>query len=523
MHRQDTLAYHAPYYLMQKIQNSCADQALYGSASSRLIEGKALKSLPPFTLMQRAGLAAARLALSLAPHENYFWVFCGPGHNGGDGLEAARVLHLAGRRVTAVLAAGQRPEYVPSEAYTAYQRARDAGVEISLTLPEPRRLEGHLVIDAVLGLGFQDKGQALPETLAQAFKILQTHRGPLLALDLPSGLSPDTGEGQTWTPRATATLSLLTLKPGLFTGQGRDLSGQVWWDSLGVRDLIEPNAWLSCGATPPARRPTQHKGSFGDVIVVGGAPGMIGAALLAARAAHASGAGRIYLGLIKGSKHEEPSSAVPSCDLVNPSLMFRDLDEAIQHIELNQTWVVGCGAGARVAGILAQVFEKASRLVLDADGLNAIATNSALGIDLRARSHRGQPTILTPHPLEAARIIGCGVEQIQKNRLQAAQKLADDFGCVVALKGSGTILAAPGATPFVNLFGNASLAGPGTGDVLAGWMAGWWAQDSSTTPLSIARHAVAWHGLAVEPGWNGPMLATDLIENMYLASRHSHR
>jgi len=507
---------------MQAIHNCRADQALHDSAASRFLERLALETLPPFTLMQRAGLAAARLALSLAPHERCFWVFCGPGHNGGDGLESARVLHLTGRKAVAILAGG-RPECLPPGAHTAYQRALDAGVEIRFALPAPAMLQGHLVIDALLGLGFQGKERPLPETLTQAFALLQAHRGPVLALDLPSGLNPDTGEGQAWTPRATATLSLLTLKPGLFTGQGRDLSGSVWWDPLGVTGSIAPSAWLSCGALPPARRPTQHKGHFGDVTVIGGAPGMTGAALLAARAAHASGAGRIYLCLIEGSSHEKPSPAILSLDPVNPALMFRRMDELMQHTELEQTWVLGCGAGSGVAEVLEQAFKYAARLVIDADGLNAIAASPALRAGLQARSHNGRPTILTPHPLEAARLLACTTAQIQKNRLQAAQGLADDLGCVVALKGSGTILASPKATPFINLPGNASLGSPGTGDVLAGWMGGWWAQEPGIHPLIIARNAVAWHGLAAEPGWNGPALATDLIEQMSQASRHPDR
>jgi hydroxyethylthiazole kinase-like uncharacterized protein yjeF len=358
----------------------------------------------------------------------------------------------------------------------------------------------------------------------------------LLAVDLPSGLGGDTGAVSGPHVRASHTLTLLTLKPGLFTAQGRDAAGEVWWDDLGVTTgheaaygttmglvggaaaavvatpiapsaqsaptvtlTVTPRAWLTAAPTPRTRAHASHKGSHGDVAVVGGAPGMTGAALLAASAALHAGAGRVFAALLDGG--------AMAVDPSQPELMFRQpeqLDFAALHL------ACGCGGGQAVREVLPRALSTARSLVLDADALNAIAADPQLLALLRARSARNvlnghnalsgggdrsagsagsainarnRPTILTPHPLEAARLLGTTAAQVQADRLGAAQQLVEATGAVVVLKGSGTVMAAPG-----------------TGDVLAGWIAALLAQGEDA--FEAASDAVYAHG-AVADAWPG--------------------
>ncbi|MDB5893157.1 MAG: bifunctional ADP-dependent (S)-NAD(P)H-hydrate dehydratase/NAD(P)H-hydrate epimerase, partial [Rhodoferax sp.] len=198
--------------------------------------------------------------------------------------------------------------------------------------------------------------------------------------------------------------------------------------------------------------------------VIGGAPGMTGAALLAASAALHGGAGRVLVGLLD----ERPEAAGTAAALAasHPELMLR----TVQALDLAKSTVVcGCGGGQAVAAVLPRVLAEAPRLVIDADALNAVAADPALQAQLAARAGRGQLTVLTPHPLEAARLLGIDTATLQADRPDAARRLADRFGCVVLLKGSGSIVAQSGCVPVVNPTGNAGLATAGTGDVLAGF------------------------------------------------------
>lgn len=466
---------------MQRITPGPA-RPLHGAAATRAIEAAAAATLPPHTLMQRAGVALARLALALAPHARTVWVACGPGNNGGDGLEAAALLAQAHRRVIVTWLGDVHDAGLPPDARQALARAQ-AGSVIFAQEPPPHP---DLVIDAILGIGarrpLQDRALAWQAHMAQAGV-------PVLAADLPSGLDADTGQGPA--VRATHTLSLLTLKPGLFTAQGRDAAGEVWLDDLGAGQVLAataPTAWLSPAPPPRARPHASHKGSWGDVAVVGGAPGMTGAALLAARAALQAGAGRVFVGLL--------DDAGLTVDVVQPGLMFRAvdaLDPAALHV------ACGCGGGDAVRHALPRWISRAASLVLDADALNAIAVDTSLQAQLKARGLRApQSTVLTPHPLEAARLLACTASQVQADRLGAACGLAERLQAVVVLKGSGTVIAAPGSTPWINPTGNARLATAGTGDVLAGLVAARLA--NGLTALEAALSAVCAHGACAD-GW----------------------
>lgn len=474
---------------------------LHGSAASRAAETAALATTPPHALMQRAGLAVAKLAVAIAPHARRVCVLAGPGNNGGDGLVAAAHLHRAGLRV-AVRRVGTSTS-MPADAADALQRARDAGVPIATGLADE---PADLVIDALLGLGTQ---RAPAGEIAAAIAWAQRSAAPVLAVDLPTGLHPDTGQplGDA-VVQAQATLALLTLKPGLFTGRGRDLTGAVWFDDL---DVAAAGASAELAGPPVAalRRHAQHKGSFGDAAVVGGAPGMGGALHLAARAALAAGAGRVYASAL--------DDAAALRDDTRPELMLRRHWWTAPPAVLAETTVVcGCGGGDAVRQALPPLLSHAARLVLDADALNAVAADSALQALLAARAARGRPTVLTPHPLEAARLLASTTAAVQGDRLAAASALAARFGAVVVLKGSGTVVAAPDALPSVNPTGNALLASAGTGDVLAGWIGGLWAQGTDARQAAIA--AVWQHGHAADraasAGRRHALRAADLVEAM---------
>lgn len=494
---------------MRRVDSHTPDLPLFDVAGTREFERAAMVRLAPHTLMKRAGEAVARLALALAPHAQVIRIAAGTGNNGGDGLDAAIHLHRAGKTVEVLM----QGEPNADDARDALSRARDAGVPIhaSATLP----LGAHdLAIDALLGIGASRPADG---PLLAALQGLADLPCPVLAVDVPSGLNADTGQPIGTAARCTHTLSLLTLKPGLFTGAGRDHAGSVWFDDLGVdASASPPTAWLGGAAavlTEP-RRHAQHKGSFGDVAVVGGATGMAGAALLAGRAALAAGAGRVYVDLL------DPDAQ--ALDAGRPELMLRPgWSHRVDRATLaGSTVVCGCGGGGAVRAVLPALLGACARLLLDADALNAIAADPPLRALLLARRGRGQATVLTPHPLEAARLLGCAAADVQADRLSSAQRLADESGSVVVLKGSGSVIAAPGRIACINASGNASLATAGTGDVLAGWLGARWAaqpgQDAVDGAWRAARGGTWEHGAAAEAAALPVLRAADLIEQMAL-------
>jgi hydroxyethylthiazole kinase-like uncharacterized protein yjeF len=434
---------------------------LFNVAASRRIEARALVHSPD--LMERAGLAVAKLALALRRGEGPVWVVCGPGNNGGDG-------HVAARRLVA------------------------AGVTVHVGHDAPQRPA--LVIDALLGLGLN---RAPSADLLATMAAMQACGAPILAVDLPSGLLADTGQpaGER-AVRADHTLTLLTLKPGLFTGEGRAHAGRIWFDELGIAPDEEATAELLGPAPRRERSATSHKGSHGQVLVVGGAPGMQGAARLAARAALACGAGRVYVDLL-GLPADEVA------DAGRPELMRGTLQELPHAVG-----VIGCGAGTAITAALPDQLRQLPRVVIDADALNAIAAAPALQDLLRARPVGS--TLLTPHPLEAARLLGRDTAAIQADRLAAGHELAERFDCTVVLKGSGSIIATPGERPAICASGGPALATAGSGDVLAGWLGGLWAQQPEAGAHTVACAGVDAHGRAGE--LNGVLRAGDLIERL---------
>jgi hydroxyethylthiazole kinase-like uncharacterized protein yjeF len=436
---------------------------LFSVAQIRAVEQAAAANLEAGTLMQRAGQATANVALALLAGQanRSVLLLAGPGNNGGDALEAAANLaHVsAGVEVTVIHFPSQGP--VAPETARALARAEFSQARFVDALPDT---EQGLVIDGLFGIGLARPIEGRPRELIEA---LNARTWPVLALDVPSGLDADTGAvvGQIGQPgtalRAVRTLTFIGDKPGLHTADGRDHAGEVQVELLGIdaaqfeRPAAELNEPALFSRQLQPRSYNSHKGSFGDVAIVGGAHGMAGAAILAARGALFTGAGRVLVAAI------DPG---PGFDSAQPEIMFRD---AATYPVDTGTLVIGPGMGdsARATALLARALEGGADLLLDADALNLVSAS----VDLQARlSKRRGATLLTPHPLEAARLLAVTSAEIQRDRLGAARAIASRFGAVVVLKGSGSVIASPDGAVYVNTSGNPGLATAGTGDILAG-------------------------------------------------------
>jgi len=463
-----------------------ADQRIYSVTRVRDIERAALTSLPAGTLMSRAGAAAAQVALDMLLPQNKapVLVLAGPGNNGGDALEAAALLAQRGLPVMAVLMAD--PQRLPTDALAAYQRARGAKVQFV----ERFDVTAHwaLAIDGLFGIGL---ARPLAGPFAAAVEQLNALDCKVLAIDVPSGLDADSGVvlGGTVAVSASTTLTLIADKPGLHTGAGRDYAGTVVVDALGldVESFGAPLARLITPALFPhvfsARPHASHKGSFGDVTVIGGTDGMSGAVLLAARMCAMAGAGRVFAAF---------AASPPAFDPVHPELMCRDAAA----IDLQQGAVVigpGLGISRSAHDLVARALSTQLPLVLDADALNLVAQEYGLQQRL---ARRRAPALLTPHPAEAARLMGSDTSQVQQNRLSVAAELAARFNACVILKGSGSVVAAPDGRLAINTTGNPALATAGSGDVLAGLCGALLAQQH--TPWEAALAAVWLHGAAAD-------------------------
>lgn len=464
------------------------ENCLYTVAQLRAIEQAAYADLAPGTLMRRAGKAAADYAFELLGEDRSqpVLILAGPGNNGGDALEMAANLAEAGVDATVLHLPGSAE--ASSETAAAYERARSGTVGWIDMLP-PGAQWG-LVVDGLFGIGLS---RPIEEPYRELVAGLDAVRCPILALDVPSGLDADSGAvvgGQDGVAvHATHTLTFLGDKPGLHTADGRDHAGEVRVDMLGVEAAKLPLAGARLSSIGvfarhlAARRHNTHKGSFGDVAIVGGAHGMAGAPVLAARGALYAGAGRVYVAAL-----DKP----PGYDSHQPEIMFR-LAEDFEFDK--RTLVIGPGMGgsANAMRLLAKALDSDSPLVIDADALNLIGASP----DLQSRlAQRSAPAVLTPHPLEGARLLGMTTGVVQADRLESAREMALRMNATVILKGSGSVIARPDGEVLVNPTGNAGLATAGSGDVLAGICGALLAQG---WPAWEAAAAAAWiHGAAAD-------------------------
>jgi len=434
------------------------DNPLYSVAQIRAIEQAEQAQLPAGTLMRRAGEAASTYALEVLgglPHDRVL-VLAGPGNNGGDALEVAANLANLGASVDIVHLPGSTPS---AEAQHALGRARTSRARFVDDVDDAHGC--CLVVDGLFGIGLARPLEGRARVLAANTHDLHC---PVLALDVPSGLDADTGavigpDGVA--VRATHTITFLGNKPGLHTGDGCDHAGRVHVDRLGAAGppAVQAQARLNSPARFAAllapRRRNSHKGTYGDVAVLGGARGMAGAGILAARAALHAGAGRVFVAAV------DPG---PGLDPLQPEIMFRD---AAGFSFAGRTVVAGPGMGdsADARHLLSKVIDGTGPLLVDADALNLCAASPDLAARLAA--HDGE-TVLTPHPLEAARLLGVTAAIVQADRLENARELAQRLRAVVVLKGAGTVIARPDGEVALNRTGNPGLATGGTGDVLAG-------------------------------------------------------
>ena len=440
-------------------------------------------------LMERAGLAAAEVARNmLGQRDGSALVLAGPGNNGGDAFVVARRLRELFCDVVVVFR-GDRAK-LPADAADAHRAFVGAGGATVAGIPAG--WHGSLIVDGLFGIG-------IARPLAAEYASLVEHANgsgiPILALDVPSGLDADTGAARGPIIRAAATATFIALKPGLLTGDGIDFCGDVSIHSLG----LEPEAtapamghrldWSALSANLPAvltrRARNVHKGTFGTLAIVGGADGMIGAPLLAGRAALHAGAGKVWIGFVAGNP--------PAVDHGQPELMLRAADQVLGASASAIVCGPGLGMAAAAKALLARAIAERAPLVLDADALNAIAADPALAA---AVARRDSPTLATPHPAEAARLLGTGTAAVQADRLGAAQTLAAKLHAAVVLKGAGSVLAYPDGSWDINTSGNPGLASAGTGDVLAGFAGAFLAQgiDAKTA----LRLAVCLHGAAAD-------------------------
>jgi hydroxyethylthiazole kinase-like uncharacterized protein yjeF len=467
---------------------------LYSAAEIRSVEQAAKAGSPSPSLMRRAGAAAAEAALALLGERRSgarVLVLAGPGDNGGDALELAYLLAQEGLPVTVALHAD--PAKQSPDAAQALQRAQGSSVKFAAigalgTLGELVQTPWSLAVDGLFGIGL---ARPIADPLTRIVEEVNALPCPILALDVPSGLDADTGDivGPGVAVRATHTITFIGDKPGLHTCFGRDYAGQVQVASLDIdaASYPQPRSILNdAGLFHTALRPrahNSHKGSFGNVAVIGGAHGTQGAAILCARAAAKCGAGRIYAGF---------PDTPPAYDGEQPELMCRlaaDLDFGASALVVGP----GLGSSREAHDLVARALHAGSPLVLDADALNLIAAEPGLQQKFAAR--KGW-SLLTPHPLEAARLLDSTATQVQGDRLSAARELARKCNAIAVLKGSGTVIARPDGFIAVNTTGNPGLASGGTGDVLAGVCGALLAQGMATWEAALA--AVWLHGRAAD-------------------------
>lgn len=441
-------------------------------------------------LMERAGLAAATLAKDLAGEDGSpILVVAGPGNNGGDALVAARHLKAWWFKVSVVFV-GVRSKLPPDAA-----AALDAWLAVDGTL-ETRIPAGKfgLVIDGLFGIGLS---KPLQGDFAELVREINALSLPVLAIDIPSGLCADTGRVLGTAVHASHTLTFLGLKPGLFTLEGPDHAGEVVVTDLGISaetHVSTPGALLDHPvALPPTRPKNAHKGSFGSVGILGGDTSMVGAALLAARAALLGGAGRVYVGLL--------DQLAPAVDLVQPELMIRTPKTLLDLLHLAALAVgPGLGRSGRAASDLQRAMHRPGPLLLDADALHLLAENTDLRNQLRQRSGGN---MLTPHPGEAAVLLGCSVPEVQADRILSSLKIAETYNAITILKGCGSIIAMPDGRWFVNGSGNPGMSSAGMGDILCGLIISLIGQGMSCEQaclLGVYLHGAAADVLASEIG-----------------------
>lgn len=478
---------------------------LYSTHAARALDARATQVLggDPYVLMQRAGLAAWQHLLLHWPEAQRIAVVCGPGSNGGDGYVLARHAHRAGRRVDVV----HLPAHVPGNPVAQRACTDYVAGGGQVTLFNDALPKADVVVDALFGIGLSRAPEREVRALIEA---INAQAAPVFALDVPSGVDADKGCAPGAAVLATRTLQFIVRHAGLYTGDALEYTGELALEELDVPaaafDSVQMEAallghdalarWLL-----PRRRNT-HKGESGHVLCIGGDEGSGGAIALCAEAALRAGAGLVSVATrpvnvapLLARRPEAMVRAVESTDGLAP-LIARARVIAVGP---------GLGQGEWSSALFLHAVRSAKPLVLDADALNLLAS-SPFPLD---------DAILTPHPGEAARLLECTSADVQRDRFAAAHAIAQRHGCVVVLKGAGTVVAAPGETPRVIDAGNPGMAVGGMGDVLTGIIAALRAQGLSAFDAASAGallHALAGDAVA----WDGQrgLLPSDLFAHL---------
>lgn len=480
---------------------------LYSTAQVRALDAYAIEKLgiPGYTLMKRAGEAALRYLRTRFPVAHRIVIVCGAGNNGGDGYVLARFAQAAGLTVTTLAATS--PDMLRGDARQAHEDLRASGVQVLPFAPE-RLADGEVIVDALLGTGLCGPAR---EEVARVIRDINSSGRPVLAVDVPSGLDSDTGVPLGDTVRADCTVTFVGLKTGLFIGDGPEFAGTVFFDDLEItpheagapQPRIERILDSAIQQALPRRARSSHKGDFGRVLIVGGGLGMPGAVRLAGEACLRVGAGLVTVAIAPEN--------VPAISSGRPELICLPLTDAEalkEPTERAEVIAIGPGLGrtpwARAA--LDAVLRSGKPLVVDADALNIIAESG------------GSPPeewVLTPHPGEAARLLGVQTGEIQRDRLAALEHLVARYRGTVVLKGAGTLVGAPGCTPALCERGNPGMATAGMGDVLTGTIAGILAQCRNAwlaARVGVLVHAMAGDA-AARTGERG-LLAGDVAREL---------
>lgn len=479
---------------------------LYTPAQVQALDRLAIEQfgIPGYRLMVTAGVAAFDRLQRRWPEACGIAVLCGTGNNGGDGYVVARLAHEAGLHVQ-VLRLGDAGR-LRGDALSAAQAAEQAGVVID-DYQGQELYPYDVIVDALLGTGLSG---AVDGPWAAAIEAINASGVPVLALDIPSGLSGDNGAVLGGAVRAVETVTFLALKRGLYTGRGPDHTGHVSFHSLGVPDgVYEAQAPAARRLGPqslphfPPRPRAAHKGDFGHVLLVGGERGYSGAIRLAGEAAARCGAG-----LVSIATRREHAAVIAAA---RPELMCHGVEQAAELAPLLERADVvavgpGLGQGPWARALLGRVLESRKPLLLDADALNLLAAEPLQRADW----------VLTPHPGEAGRLLGIGTEAVQADRFAAVQALQERFGGVCVLKGRGSLIAADEGRQWLCDAGNPGMASGGMGDVLSGIIAALMAQGQA--PAEAAWMGTLLHALAADRaarrGERG-LLASDLFEPLH--------
>lgn len=472
------------------IDNVHSSDSLYSGDQVRELDRRAIvdAGISGAVLMKRAGRAAFEHACRVWPDNRNWVVLCGAGNNAGDGYVFAALAAQKQHKVTLYYLC--EPGQLQGDAKAAADYAQQESVPMhpfQSTLPPP---VDAVLVDALLGTGLRDPVR--PHYVAAIQWINQT-RLPVLSLDLPSGLCASTGAEPGAAVKAQQTVTFIGNKLGLLTGRGPALAGHITLANLQVPEQVYQNLpplarrvhLMQLLDLLPEREPDAHKGHFGHVMVIGGELGYGGAAILAAEAAAMSGAGLVSL----ATRADHVTAALTR----RPELMTLGISsgqELEPHLARPSQLVVGPGLGRTPWSeqMLQQALNSKLPLVLDADALNILAEGR-----LSMPGH--QKWVLTPHPGEAARLLGVSTAEIQQNRPNAVVRLQQKFGGVVLLKGTGTLIN-DGSETVVAKVGNPGLATGGSGDVLSGVIGSLMAQG--LTPFEAAQLGACLHGEAAD-------------------------